>query len=32
VLATLELQGGLTAKLNIRVGDTVKQRIFGNAR
>jgi uncharacterized membrane protein (UPF0127 family) len=31
VRATLELQGGLTAKLNIRVGDTVKQRIFGNA-
>jgi uncharacterized protein len=31
VRATLELAGGLTAKLNIRVGDTVKQRIFGNA-
>jgi uncharacterized membrane protein (UPF0127 family) len=31
VKATLELQGGLTAKLNIRVGDTVKQRVFGNA-
>jgi uncharacterized protein len=31
VLATLELQGGLTAKLGIRVGDTVKQRVFGNA-
>jgi uncharacterized protein len=31
VLATLELQGGLTAKLNIKVGDTVKQRVFGNA-
>jgi hypothetical protein len=31
VRATLELQGGLTAKLNIVVGDTVKQRIFGNA-
>lgn len=31
VRATLELAGGLTAKLDIRVGDTVKQRIFGNA-
>jgi hypothetical protein len=31
VLATLELQGGITAKLGIRVGDTVKQRVFGNA-
>jgi uncharacterized membrane protein (UPF0127 family) len=31
VRATLELQGGLTAKLDIRVGDTVQQRIFGNA-
>lgn len=31
VRATLELAGGTTAKLNIRVGDTVRQRIFGNA-
>ena len=31
VRATLELQGGITAKLDIRVGDTVKQRVFGNA-
>ena len=31
VRATLELAGGLTAKLNIRVGDKVQQRIFGNA-
>jgi uncharacterized membrane protein (UPF0127 family) len=31
VRATLELAGGVTAKLGIRVGDTVKQRIFGNA-
>jgi uncharacterized membrane protein (UPF0127 family) len=31
VRATLELAAGTTAKLNIRVGDTVKQRIFGNA-
>lgn len=30
VRATLELQGGITAKLNIRVGDVVHQRIFGN--
>jgi uncharacterized protein len=30
VRATLELAGGMTAKLDIRVGDTVKQRIFGN--
>ena len=30
VRATLELNGGATAKLGIRVGDTVKQRIFGN--
>jgi len=31
VRATLELAGGVTAKDDIRVGDTVKQRIFGNA-
>jgi uncharacterized protein len=31
VRATLELAAGITAKLDIRVGDTVKQRIFGNA-
>jgi len=31
VLATLELAGGTTALLNIRVGDKVLQRIFGNA-
>jgi uncharacterized membrane protein (UPF0127 family) len=31
VRATLELAGGITAKLDIRVGDTVKQRIFSNA-
>ncbi|MEA2739464.1 MAG: uncharacterized protein QOH05_2771 [Acetobacteraceae bacterium] len=31
VLATLELAAGVTAKLDIRVGDTVKQKIFGNA-
>ena len=31
VRATLELAGGTTARLNIRVGDTVRQRIFGNA-
>jgi hypothetical protein len=31
VRATLELAGGLTAKLNIVVGDKVEQRIFGNA-
>ena len=30
VRATLELAGGATAGLGIRVGDTVKQRIFGN--
>jgi uncharacterized protein len=31
VRATLELAAGTTAKADIRVGDTVKQRIFGNA-
>jgi uncharacterized membrane protein (UPF0127 family) len=31
VRATLELAGGTTSRLDIRVGDTVKQRIFGNA-
>lgn len=31
VRATLELAGGATARLNIRVGDKVQQRIFGNA-
>jgi uncharacterized membrane protein (UPF0127 family) len=30
VRATLEMAAGVTAKLDIRVGDTVKQRIFGN--
>jgi uncharacterized membrane protein (UPF0127 family) len=31
VRATLEVAAGTTAKLDIRVGDVVKQRIFGNA-
>ena len=31
VRATLEMAGGTTARLNIRVGDKVEQRIFGNA-
>ena len=31
VRATLELAAGVTAKLGIRVGDTVKQRIYSNA-
>jgi hypothetical protein len=31
VLAALELAGGTTARLNIRVGDKVLQRTFGNA-
>jgi len=31
VRATLELAAGTTARLDIRVGDTVRQRIFGNA-
>jgi len=30
VRATLELAGGTTARLNIRVGDKVLQRVFGN--
>jgi len=30
VRATLELAAGVTARLDIRVGDTVHQRIFGN--
>ncbi len=29
--ATLELAAGTTAAMDIRVGDTVRQRIFGNA-
>jgi uncharacterized membrane protein (UPF0127 family) len=32
VLATLELAGGVTAKLNIKVGDTVQFRLFGAAK
>lgn len=32
VRATLELQGGITAKLGILVGDKVTQRIFGNTQ
>ena len=31
VRAALEVNAGTSAKLGIRVGDTVKQRIFGNA-
>lgn len=31
VRATLELAAGVAAKLNIRVGDLVKQRMFGTA-
>jgi len=31
VRATLELAAGTTTRLNIRVGDKVEQRIFGNA-
>jgi uncharacterized protein len=30
VRAALEMNAGTTAKLGIKVGDTVKQRIFGN--
>lgn len=32
VRAALELAAGTAARLNIRVGDTVRQRIFGNAK
>jgi len=32
VRATLELAAGTTARLNIRVGDKVQQRLFGNAQ
>ncbi|HEY4040553.1 MAG TPA: DUF192 domain-containing protein [Rhodopila sp.] len=32
VRATLEVAAGTTARLDIRVGDLVKQRIFGNAQ
>ncbi len=31
VRATLEVAAGTAVRLNIRVGDTVRQRIFGNA-
>jgi uncharacterized membrane protein (UPF0127 family) len=31
VRATLELAAGTAARLNIRVGDRVQQRIFGNS-
>ena len=31
VRATLELAAGTAARLNLRVGDKVQQRIFGNA-
>ena len=31
VRATLELAAGTTARLDIKVGDTVQQRIFGNS-
>ena len=32
VRATLELAAGTAARLNLRVGDKVEQRIFGTAR
>ena len=32
VRATLELAAGTTAKLDIRVGDKVEQRIFANVK
>lgn len=32
VRATLELQGGIAERLNLRVGDRVEHRIFGTAR
>ena len=32
VRATLEVAAGTAGRLNIRVGDQVRQRIFGNAR
>ncbi len=32
VRATLEVAAGTAARLNIRVGDHVRQRIFGNAK
>ena len=32
VRATLEVAAGTALRLNIRVGDQVKQRIFGNAK
>jgi uncharacterized membrane protein (UPF0127 family) len=32
VRATLELAAGIVARDGIRVGDIVRQRIFGNAR
>ena len=32
VRATLEVAAGTAARLNIRVGDEVRQRIFGNAK
>jgi uncharacterized protein len=32
VRATLEVAAGTAARLNVRVGDQVRQRIFGNAK
>jgi hypothetical protein len=32
VRATLELQGGIAERLNLRVGDRVEHRIFGTVR